>query len=114
MLAQIALRAGAAILDRNRAIARDNLHLLDSFFAAHADRFDWIRPDGGVTAYPQYRGAEGVEAFATELITRSGVLVLPASVYRSDVLVAPENRFRIGFGRRDMPAALAALQGHLK
>ena len=113
VLAQIALRAGDVILGRNRAIATANLDLLDDFFAAHADRFDWVRPDGGVVGYPRYRGAAGVEAFAQDLIARSGVLVLPASVYRSDLLPTPGDHFRIGFGRCDMPAAVAALRRHL-
>jgi aspartate/methionine/tyrosine aminotransferase len=109
VLAQIALRAGDRILSRNRRIAAANIELLNDFFATHADRFDWHVPDGGVVGYPRYRGRDGVESLCTQLVTRSGVLLLPASIYRSDLLPTPSDRFRIGFGRSDLARGLEAM-----
>ena len=43
----MALRASDAILQRNMAIIRSNLKLLDSFIARHADLFEWVRPTAG-------------------------------------------------------------------
>jgi len=40
-------------------------------------------------------------------------LLLPASVYRSDLAVTPVDRFRIGFGRSDLAAGLEALRAGL-
>jgi aspartate/methionine/tyrosine aminotransferase len=113
VLALIALNARAEILARNHGIIDANLALLDDFFASHPDLFDWAVPDGGCIAYPRYKGEDGVERFCKELVEQSGVLLLPASVYRSDLNPTPADRFRIGYGRANTAAGLAALQGHI-
>jgi aspartate/methionine/tyrosine aminotransferase len=114
LLAQIALKARERILQRNRGLIAKNLALLEPFFAEHADLFEWYLPDGGCIGFPRYLGRDGLEAFARELVERSGVLLLPASVYRSELGATPEDRFRIGFGRENMEAGLEALRGHLQ
>ncbi len=113
VLAQVALKASDLILARNRLIAARNLALLEEFLAAHDDLFDWHVPDGGVVGYPRYRGGDGVEAFCARLVEEHGVMLLPASVFRSELLPTPEDRFRIGFGRLDFAAGLAALEAAL-
>jgi hypothetical protein len=60
--------------------------------------------------YPRYRGAEGVERWTARLVERAGVLLLPASVYHSELTPVPADRFRIGYGRADFAAGLAALE----
>ena len=107
VLACIALKSSARILDRNRGICAGNLQLLSRFFAKHRDRFEWYEPDGGCVAYPRYLAGD-VEEFCRRLVQNAGVLLLPASMYRSDLLAAPDGRFRIGYGRRGMDEALAA------
>jgi aspartate/methionine/tyrosine aminotransferase len=113
VLARIALRAEHTIVGRNRGIAADNFSLLRAFLAGRPDLFAWHEPDGGVVAYPRYLGAEGVEAFVQRLIHTAGVLLLPASVYQSDLTPSPDAHFRIGFGRADFPQSLAALAAQL-
>jgi aspartate/methionine/tyrosine aminotransferase len=114
LLAQIALKARDRILERNRALIAKNLPMLDTFFAEHPDLFEWYLPDGGCIGYPRYIGRDGVEEFARRLVEESGVLLLPASVYRSDLGATPADRFRIGYGRGAMEAGLAALSRHLR
>jgi aspartate/methionine/tyrosine aminotransferase len=99
VLALIALRAGDRILARNRRIIDDNLPLFDAFFARFPDLFEWAPPQGGCVAYPRYLGADGVEAMCTDLVEQEGVLLLPASIYRSELTPTPADRFRIGVGR---------------
>ena len=113
LLAQIALKASTRILARNRLIADRNVRLLNEFSAARADLFRWHVPDGGVVGYPRYDGADGVERFCARLVEEHGVLLLPASVFNSEVAHSPDNRFRIGFGRRDFPMGLAAIEAGL-
>lgn len=113
-LALIALKAREIILDRQSRLIDSNLALLDTFFSARTDRFDWYRPDGGCIAYPRYLGAEGVEAFAKAVVENAGVLLLPASNYPSTLRPTPTDRFRIGFGRADMSEALAVLSDYLR
>ena len=114
LLAQIALKAREKILERNRKLIAKNLPMLDAFFAEQPELFEWYLPDGGCIGYPRYLGKDGVEEFARKLVEQSGVLLLPASVYRSDLGPTPTDRFRIGYGRDNMEAGLAALRGHLK
>jgi len=112
-LAAVALSASDEILQRNRNIIVDNLSQLNEFFATATDLFEWTVPDGGCIGYPRYKGADGVEHFCTRLVEDSGVLLLPASVYESALTETPNDRFRIGFGRTNMPECLAALRKHL-
>jgi len=91
-------------VERNLQIIRSNLSLLDRFFAAHADRFTWVRPHAGPIAFPRLTG-EDVEKFCRRLITTAGVLLLPGTMYDH-----PGNHFRLGFARKNLPQALASLE----
>jgi aspartate/methionine/tyrosine aminotransferase len=112
-LAAVALESGARIQARNRAIVAANVPVFDAFFAGHPDLFEWAPPDGGCVAYPRYLGSEGVEAFCRDLVETAGVLLLPASMYASEVGPVPADRFPIGVGRRDPEPALAAFEEFL-
>ena len=112
VLACIALKAGSRLIARNRAIADANLETLLAFLARHDALFDCFTPEGGVVCYPRYKGADGVERFVDRM-AEAGVLLLPASVFRSDLMALPADHFRIGFGRLSFPAGLAALEGAL-
>ncbi|MFF8772119.1 aminotransferase class I/II-fold pyridoxal phosphate-dependent enzyme [Kitasatospora sp. NPDC015120] len=114
VLARIALKARATILDRNRALIARNLPRFDAFFGEFADLFEWRAPDGGCVAYPRYLGPEGVEEFCTRLVEEAGVLLLPAGIYRSELTPTPADRFRIGIGRADPEAGLAAFAQWLR
>jgi aspartate/methionine/tyrosine aminotransferase len=113
VLATIALKAGDTILERNRALVRENAGRVTAFMSRYPELFDWQEPDGGCIAFPRYLGAEGVDEFCRASVEESGVLLLPNSVYRSRVAPVPNDRFRIGFGRRNLPDALARLDEHL-
>jgi len=112
-LALIALEGRERILARNRALVAENLDRVDAFFARHGALFDWRRPDGGCVAFPRFLGTGGVEAFCRDLIEEEGVLLLPATLYRSELIEAPADRFRIGFGRRGIDEGLAAMDRFL-
>ncbi len=112
-LALIALKAREKILDRNRGIVRDNLQKLDAFFAEFCDLFEWYRPDGGCVAYPKYTGPGDVQHFCERLVNESGVLLLPASIYKSELMETPVDRFRIGCGRLGLDEGLDAIREFL-
>jgi aspartate/methionine/tyrosine aminotransferase len=107
-LAELALRHRQVLIQRNLGIITRNLAILDSFFAQHADRFTWIRPRAGPIAFPRLVG-EGVESFCHELVTTANVLLLPGAVYDDQ-----GNHFRIGFGRKNLPEAIARLEEFLR
>ena len=106
-LAELALRHRRQIVQRNLAIIARNLDVLDAFFARHAGRFVWRRPTSGAIAFPRLLGAD-VDDFCRDLATRAGVLLLPGTVYGD-----AGNHFRIGFGRQNMPEAVARLDEYL-
>jgi aspartate/methionine/tyrosine aminotransferase len=108
-LARIALKAGAHILSRNRAIVDANLVLLGNFFHEYSHLFDWKLPDGGCVGFIRYKGADGVESFTDRLVRETGVLLLPASVYRSELNQVPPDYFRVGYGHSYLPTALGVL-----
>lgn len=113
LLATIALKAGEQILAATLALCEENLTELRAFFARHADRFEWYDPDGGCIAFPRYLGSEGAEAFCSRILEEAGVLLLPPSIYASELTPVPRDRFRIGYGRRGISAALQALEAVL-
>lgn len=114
VLARIALKARETILRRNRAIIAANVPVFDAFFAEFGELFEWRAPDGGCVAFPRYLGADGVERFCAELVEQAGVLLLPASIYRSELTATPTDRFRVGVGRRDPAPALEAFATWLR
>ena len=111
MLALIALKAREPILARNLAIIDRNLGVLDDFFGEFPALFDWRRPDGGCVGCVGYLGGDGVETFTARLVEEAGVLLLPASIYRSELTHVPTDFFRIGFGRAALPEGIAAWRG---
>ena len=112
-LAIIGLQHRDALLARNNAIIDENLPKFDAFFDRFPDLFEWHRPQGSCMAFPRYLGSDGVEEFARRLVEESGVLVLPSTIYSSDLGPTPNDRFRIGAGRRGLDAGLAAMTQHV-
>ena len=112
-LATIALGAGAAIRARNRAIIAENLPRFDAFFARWPEHIEWERPQGGCVAFPRLTTGERTATFCRRLVEQAGVVLLPADLYESGLAPVPEDRFRIGVGRRDPEPALAAFDDFL-
>jgi len=106
-LSTIAVRHTDALIERNVSIVRANLRLLDDFFTRHADRFAWHRPRAGTIGFVRLKRA-GAEQFCAGLLERTGVLLLP-----STLIDHGDAHVRLGFGRRNMPAALAILDAYL-
>ncbi len=103
-LAMAALSQAENLLARNRQIICSNLELLDGFFARHSGLFSWVRPQAGSIAFPRLLRGD-IDEFCHNLVTQSGVLLLPGTLFGDR-----GNHFRIGFGRRNMPEALAKLE----
>lgn len=108
VLAVMALRAAGRILKRNRGIINANLAALEAFMARWPTRFEWLSPQGGTIAFPRLLGPTPVNAFCKRLLSERGVLLLPGEVFDF-----PDNHFRIGYGRRNMPEALDGLGTYL-
>jgi aspartate/methionine/tyrosine aminotransferase len=106
-LTALALRSRERIWERNRGIIAANRPLFDDFFSRWADLFDWQPPVGGCVCFPRYKAGD-VEAFCHDLLMKEGVLVLPASIYYSELAETPSDHFRVGLGRLGLEAGLEA------
>ncbi len=104
ILALAALRARDAVLGRSRALVAGNLAELDAFFEEWEGVFEWVRPRAGCVGFPRLVTGGPLEPFLAGLLDEEGVLLVPGSVYEHG-----GNHFRLGFGRADMPGALARL-----
>jgi aspartate/methionine/tyrosine aminotransferase len=89
-LAAAAIRHRDAIYGRAQRVASANLKILDGFFARHADRLRWLRPAGGMTAFPWLPDGGDGRAFCLAM-AQAGVLVVPGDCF------GMRSHFRIGF-----------------
>ena len=83
------------------------------FFARYPNTFEWTRSDGGCVGYPRFLAGD-TNAFCETLVEESGVLLLPPRIYRSELMAVPNDRFRVGFGRRNIEQGLGALDEYLQ
>ena len=112
-LARIALGARRTILDKNRGLIQQNIAIARKFFARYQDRFEFSPPDGGCVCFVRYKGRDGVEEFTRRLVEEAGVLLLPSSLYRSEIGDVPKDYFRLGLGRALVPEAFDAMDAWL-
>lgn len=106
-LAELALRHRQELAKRNLDIIRANLTVLDGVMDRWRDWFTWVRPRAGSIAYPKLMKGT-VEEFCDELVRRTGVLLLPGTLFDD-----PTNHFRLGFGRTNLSQAVARLDQYL-
>lgn len=109
ILSVIALNNQERLLKRNNQIVSDNLRMLDEFFAEFHEQFGWVRPEGGCVGFVHYKGHGSVEDFTENVRKKTGVLLMPASVYDT-----ASSHFRVGFGRKNMPEALSRLRAYMQ
>jgi aspartate/methionine/tyrosine aminotransferase len=108
ILSLIALRQRDRVLRRIALTIGANLAQLDDFFARNTKFVRWSRPRAGTVCFPEYLGGS-IDEFASELVEREGVLLLPASQFGYS-----GNHFRLGYGRADMAEGLARLESFVR
>jgi aspartate/methionine/tyrosine aminotransferase len=89
-LATLALQHRDAIYDRTRRVAAANLPLLDRLFAEHPDWLGWVRPAGGMTAFPWLANGGDAREFCRSL-AQYGILLAPGDCF------GMPSHFRLGF-----------------
>jgi len=109
MLAEIAMRKRDIVLKKTQAAASQNLQRLDRFMAEHRETLGWIRPQGGMTAFPWLIGAENARLFC-QVAAERGILLAPGDCF--DV----PSHFRLGFAAsgEEFPRALDRLGEFVK
>jgi aspartate/methionine/tyrosine aminotransferase len=109
LLAEIAIRKRDIILGKAQHAATRNLARLDEFMSQHSDLLGWIRPQGGMTAFPWLKSGENARPFC-QAATERGILFAPGDCF--DV----PSHFRLGFAASgdDFSAALDRLEGFIQ
>lgn len=90
ILSEIAIRKRDVVLGKTQEVATRNLKLLERFMSEHDDVLGWIRPQGGMTAFPWLMSGEDARPFCRAAAER-GILLAPG-----DCFDAPSH-FRLGF-----------------
>jgi len=112
-LAIIALKAKDKILKRNRMLLNQNAEKLETFFNEFPELFEWRKSDGGCVGFPRYKGRGNTNQFCEDLVNKTGILLLPPKIYHSELLETPQDRFRIGFGRKNIEKGLSVFHDYL-
>ena len=89
--AEIAVRHRDRVYGRTREVAATNLKGLEAVIAANSDTLDWIRPQGGMTAFVRLLGGANARPFCEAAAAR-GLLMTPG-----DCFGVPDH-IRVGFG----------------
>ena len=107
LLSMAALATGERILERNKALIRQNIALVEPFFERWSDRFAWRRPRAGSVALV-WLDVPSATDYCHNLAQTAGVLLLPGA------FMGYEDRYvRFGFGRAGFPVALERYEAHL-
>ena len=104
VLALIAVRAADRIIGRALSVIRRNLGLVDEFIARRPDVLRWTSPRGGSIGFPELLLGMQASELCERLVTERGVLLVPGTMFDGST-----SHFRIGLGRTNLPAGLAAL-----
>jgi aspartate/methionine/tyrosine aminotransferase len=104
ILAEIAVRKRDVVLRKTQEAATRNLEVLDGFMAEHREVLGWIRPQGGMTAFPWLVDHANAREFCKAAVEQ-GILLAPGDCF------GVPSHFRIGFAAtgNKFPKALERL-----
>ena len=100
LLAEIAMRKRDVVLGKTQEAASLNLQHLDRFMAEHRETLGWIRPQGGMTAFPWLLSGEDARPFC-QAAAEQGILLAPGDCFDSP------SHFRLGFAAAGHKFSLA-------
>lgn len=108
ILSVIALKHGNALLNRNLEQIKKNLIVADDFFSRYESVFQNNRPMAGPIAFHKIKIQQPIDQFCEDLVQKSGVLLLPSSIYGFE---GPF--FRMGYGRKSFEEGLKVFEEYL-
>ncbi len=109
ILAIIALRRRSEIIREQGERVRRNVGVLETLFGEYQDCFNWNRPIGGSVCFPRMLVVKDTYAFCEELITATGIMVVPSRQFQFG-----RRHIRIGFGREDLPKVIERFGKYLE
>lgn len=107
-LTALAFRHRQNFIDRTLQITLRNLRQLNAFFGRHTDLFAWTPPTASPIGFARFKPARDVQEFCETVVRDCGVMLLPGTMYDEP------RHIRFGFGRANMPEALAHFEAYLQ
>lgn len=92
VIARTAIEKGDVLLDRRLKQAKQNLKVLSAWVDQNSEFVEWVRPKGGVSAFPRLIDIGDVETFCHQLAQERKVLLVPGSCFNHS------SHVRLGFG----------------
>ena len=104
-IAQRAIEGGDLLLEPRRQQAQKNRDLVERWVEGQQGRVEWVRPAGGVCAFPRLSGVDDVAGFCRGLARSERVLLVPGLCF------GHPQHVRLGFGgsTRNVEEGLARL-----
>lgn len=109
IIAISALQSKKLILDKNLALIRKNVQILNEFMKKNSNNFAWIKPIAGTTAFPKMKFVDDIYNLAKDLRERISLLILPGKVFNYNL-----NYFRIGYGRKNFEIAIEMFSEYIE
>lgn len=109
MLAAIAIENRDAVLERNVAICRENLNVIDKWISDEP-HVSYVKPDSATTCFVKFDFDMTSSELCHRLREEAGVLFVPGYAFESD------DHFRLGFGnpKEEIETGLAAFSEWMK
>lgn len=92
LIARRAIENGDLLLEPRRRQAARNREIVASWMEAHRDRVEWVRPAGGVCAFPRLNDVADEISFCRHLAEVERVLLVPGTCFGC------AGHVRLGFG----------------
>ncbi|HKV42765.1 MAG TPA: capreomycidine synthase [Blastocatellia bacterium] len=92
LIARKAIEHAGLILDIRSQQARRNLERLGEWVARHNEHVAWVKPGGGVCAFPKLLNIADSERFCRQFAREQNVLLVPGTCFGSP------SHVRLGFG----------------
>lgn len=108
ILALIGMQNRQQIIDRNLAIIRKNIRLVNDFVQRNSTRFSWAPPEAGSIAMLNILTGQSSEVFCQELLEKKQVLAIGSHLFNM-----PHPAIRLGLGRTGFSDALRELENLL-
>ena len=105
ILALMGLQNGKTLVEENQRRLGTNMALARDFCLRHGDLFEWLPPGGSSVAFPRWKGETSIAEIADRLISETGVMLLPGTVFDEG-----GQHLRLGLGRNNFPEALAVFE----
>jgi aspartate/methionine/tyrosine aminotransferase len=92
LIAQRAIENGDLLLEPRRRQAARNREIVAAWMDAHRDHVEWVRPVGGVCAFPRLNDIADEISFCRHLAEAERVLLVPGTCFGC------AGHVRLGFG----------------